>query len=83
MILVLLYVIVQGQPIDVGAIIEREIRACAMKQHKIATLLFPSLITSLCLVSGVWSTVQDKHIKNAGALNARTIKKIIRETTAA
>ena len=68
--LVLLYVIVQGLPLDVGAIIQREIRECAMKQHKTITLLFPSLITSLCLVSRVWATIQDEHIKNAGALNA-------------
>lgn len=43
--LILLYVIVRGLPIDVGAIIEQEIRDCVMKKHKTAALLFPSLIT--------------------------------------
>ena len=63
-----------GATIDVGVISKRQIKECAMKQHKTAALLFPSLITSLCLVSGVRATVQDEHIKNAGALNTRTIK---------
>ena len=72
--LVLLYVIVRGILIDMGVIIEREIRECAMKQHKTAALLFLSLITILCLVSGVRATVQDEHIKNAGALNAQKIE---------
>lgn len=42
--LTLLYVIVKGLPIDVGAIIEREIRDCTMKKHKTTALLFSSLI---------------------------------------
>ena len=51
--LVLLYVIVRGLPIDVGNIIEKEIRDCTMKNHKAAALLLPSLITIICVVSGV------------------------------
>ena len=48
--LALLYVIVRGLPIDVGSIIEKDIRDCAMKNHKAAALLFPSLITRICVV---------------------------------
>ena len=54
-----------------------------MKQHKTSTLFFQSLITNLCLVSGVRATVQDEHIKNLEALNTRTIERIVRETAAA
>ena len=51
--LVLLYVIVRGLPIDVGIIIEKEIRECAMKKHKTTALLFPFFITS----SSPWCTI--------------------------
>lgn len=80
--LVLLYVLVRGLSIDVGTIIEREIRECAMKQHKNAAFFFPSLITGICIVFGVRVTSQDELIRNAGALNARTIERITGETTA-
>ena len=74
--LVLLYVIVRGFPIDVGSIIKKEIRDYAMKNHKAAALLFPSLITSICVVSGVRLDAKDEHVKNDGALIARTIERI-------
>lgn len=54
-----------------------------MKKHKTAALLFPSLITSICVVSGVRITAQDERIKNNGAFTTRTIKRIIGEATAA
>ena len=54
-----------------------------MKQHKTTALLFPSLITSLCLVSRVQSAVRDEQIKNAGAVNARTVERIAGDTAAA
>lgn len=38
--LILLYVILKGLPIDVGTIIEREIRECAMKKHKLLLCIF-------------------------------------------
>ena len=72
--LVLLYVIVRGLPIDVKSIIEKEIRDCAMKNHKADALLFPSLITRICVVSGVPLDAKDEHVKNDGALTAHTIK---------
>ena len=71
--LIILYVIVRGLPIDVRAIIEREIRKCAMKKHKITAMLFTSLIINLCLVSGVSPTAQDERNKNEGAFTTRTI----------
>ena len=77
--LILLYVIVKGLSINVGAIIEGEIRECAMKKHKIDVLLFHSLATSICLVSGVSITAEDERIKNEGALTTRTIERIVGE----
>lgn len=53
-----------------GTILEREIRECAMKQHKNIALLFPSLITGICIVSGVQVPSKDELIKNTWALNA-------------
>ena len=47
-----------------GSIIEKEIKDCAVKNHKNAALLFPSLITSICIVSGVRLDAKDKHVKN-------------------
>ena len=75
--LVLLYVIVRGLPIDVGSIIEKEIRDCAVKNHKTAALLFPSLITNICVVSGVRLDAKDEHVKNDGAFTARTIEELL------
>ena len=77
--LVLSYVIVRGLPIDVGNIIKNEIWDYAMKNYKAAALLFPSLITSICLVSGVRLDARDEHVKNDGALTARTIERIAGE----
>ena len=81
--LILLYVIVKGLPIDVGSIIEKEIRDCAIKNHKAATLLFPSLITNICVVSGVRLDAKDEHVKNDGTLTARTIERIAGEVVGA
>ena len=65
--LVLLYVLVKGLPIDVGNIIEKEIRECAAKTHRTAALLFPSLVTIICVVSGVRLEASDEYVKNDGA----------------
>lgn len=77
--LVLSYVIVRGLPIEMGIIIEKEIQEYAMKKHKTTALLFPSLITSICVVSEVHLDAQDDHVKNDGALTARTIERIAGE----
>ena len=76
----LLYTIVRGLPIDVGSIIAKEIRDCAIKNHKTAVLLFPSLITSICVVSGVRLDAKDEHVKNDGAFTVRTIERITGES---
>ena len=81
--LILLYIIVKWLPIDVGAIIEKEIREYAMKKHKTAALLFPSLITSICLVSWVGPTNQDERIKNEEGFTAQTIERIAGESAVA
>ena len=78
--LVLLYVIVRGLPIDVSGIIEKEIRDCAVKNHKTAALLFPLLITSICVVSGVRLDTKDEHVKNDGVFMARTIERVAGES---
>ncbi|KAH9717547.1 hypothetical protein KPL71_021867 [Citrus sinensis] len=77
--LVLLFVIVRGLPIDVGSIITNEIRDCAVKNHKTATLLFPSVITSICVVSGIRLGARDDYVKNDGAFTARTIERVAEE----
>ena len=76
--LVLLYAIIRGLPIDMGNIIKKEIRDCAMKNHKVAALLFLSL-TSICVVLGVRLDANDEHVKNDGALTVRTIERIASE----
>ena len=81
--LVLLYVLVKGLPIDVRSIIENEIQDCAMKNHKAAALLFPSLITSICIVLKVRLNAKDEHVKNDGAFTVRTIERIAGEVTGA
>ena len=54
-----------------------------MKNHKIAALVFPSLITSICVVSRVRLDAKDEHVKNDGALTARTIERIVGEDAGA
>ena len=78
--LVLLFVIVRGLPIDVGSIITNEIRDCAVKNHKTATLLFPSVITSICVVSGIRLGARDDYVKNDGAFTARTLERVAGES---
>ncbi|KAH9671394.1 hypothetical protein KPL70_017357 [Citrus sinensis] len=78
--LVLLYVLIRGLPIDMGSIIVKEIRECAAKTHRTAALLFPSLVTSICVVSGVRLKAIDEHVKNDGAFTARTIERVAGES---
>ena len=54
----------QSPVIDVGKIIEKEIRDCAMKKQKSAALLFHSLITGICKASGVHFKDSNERIKN-------------------
>ena len=81
--LMLSYVIVRGLSIDVGSIIKKEIWDYAIKNYKAATLLFPSLIISICVLSGVRLDAKDKYVKNDGAFTARTIERIAGEVAEA
>ncbi|KAH9802442.1 hypothetical protein KPL71_001386 [Citrus sinensis] len=63
-----------------GCIIDKEIIDCAVKNHKTVVLLFPLLITSICVVFGVPLDVKDEHVKNDSALTARTIERITGES---
>lgn len=78
-----MYVIVQGLPINVGAIIDKEIKECAMKKHKTTALLIPSLITSICVVFGVRVTTHDERIKNESVITTRIIERIFGESAVA
>ena len=64
-----------------GSIIATEIRDCAVKTHRTAALLFPSLITSICVVFGVRLDARDDYIRNDGAVTACTIKRVAGTTT--
>ena len=61
---ILFYAIVKSLAIDVGKIIEKEIKECAMKKQKYVALLFLSLITGICEVSGVQFEESIERMKN-------------------
>ena len=63
-------------------IIEREIRDYAIKKQKFVALLFPSLITGICEVSGVQFEESDGRIKNEGVITVRTVERIAGESAA-
>ena len=54
-----------------------------MKKHKTIVLLFPSLITSICVVLRVHLDAKDEHVKNDGVLTTRTIERIAGEVAGA
>ena len=43
-------------------------------------MLFPSLVTSICVVSGFRLEASDEHVKNDGAFMARTIEQVAGES---
>ena len=63
-----------------GSIIAKEISDCAVKTHQTAALLFPLLITSICVVFGVRLDARDDHIRNDGAFTAQTIERVAGES---
>ena len=63
-----------------GSIIAKEIWDCAVKTHRTAALLFPSLITSICVVFGVRLDAKDDHVKNDGDFTTRTIERVAGES---
>lgn len=54
-----------------------------MKKQKTAALLFTSLITTICVVSGVKISAKNEKIKNERALMARTVERITGEIVTA
>ena len=81
--LILLYAIVKRLAIDVGKIIEKEIRDCAMKKQKLVVLLFPSLITGICEASELQFGDSAERIKNKRAITMRIVERITGESTTA
>ena len=43
-------------------------------------MLFPSLVTSICVVSGVRLDARDEHVKNDGGFTACTIERVAGES---
>ena len=78
--LVSLYYILEGREVNVGKLVQKEISACAFKKHK-GCLFFPSLITDLCLRSGVDVTANDEILANAAAISTIAIKRFSGEAT--
>ena len=68
--------------IDVGKIIEKEIRDFATKKQKSAILIFLSLIMSICEASRVKFEANDEWVKNEGAITARKVERIAGESIA-
>ena len=62
---------------NVGKLVQREISACAFK-HK-GCLFFLSLITDLCLRSGVDVTANDEILANTAAISTIAIKRFSSE----
>lgn len=80
--LILLYAIVKGLAIDVGKIIKKEIREFTTRKQKSVVFLFPSLIIGICKAFGVKFEASDERVKNEGAIIARTVERIVVESTA-
>ena len=77
--LVLLYCILEGKKLNIGQLIQREIYTCAFKPN--GGLFFPSLITELCLRSGLEISSSDEMLANTGAINTAAIKRFALPST--
>ena len=75
--LILLHYILEGKEVNVGKLIQKEISACAFKPK--GCLYFPSLITELCLRSGVDVTSNDEILANTAAISTIAIKRFSSE----
>lgn len=73
---ILLYTIVRGLTIDVAEVIEKEIRECALKKQKTATLLFLSLIIGICEPSRVKFKAKDERVKNDEPSQQERLKRL-------
>ena len=76
--LVLLHCILENKKISIGNLIEKEIYVCAFKPKW--CLFFPSLITELCLRSGVEISSVDEMLPNTGAISTIAIKRFAQPT---
>ena len=79
--LVLLSFILEGKEINVGKLIQKEISACAFKNK--GYLFFPSLVTHLCLRSGVDVKATDEVLNNTAAISTVAIKRFTSDSTKA
>ena len=77
--LVLLDCILEKKGINVGKLIQQEISSCAFK-HK-GCLFFPSLITELCLRTGVEVSFADEMLLNSGMIDTNSIKRFAIQTS--
>lgn len=66
--------IISGQPIDVGKIISQELGVCATK--KSGSLWFSSLVTSLCVSSGVSIFDNEERLFYEGAITKIAIARL-------
>ncbi|KAL5549974.1 hypothetical protein UlMin_000150 [Ulmus minor] len=71
--LLLLDCILEKKGINVGKLIQKEISSCASRQK--GCLFFPSLITELCMRTGVEVTSADKILLNSGMIDTNSIKR--------
>ena len=71
--LVLLDCILEKKGINVGKLIQQEISACASRQK--GCLFFPSLITELCMRTGVEVSSADEMLLNSGMIDTNSIKR--------
>lgn len=73
----LLHFILEGKEVNVGKLIQREISTCAFKTK--GCLYFPSLITDLCLRSGVDVNSNDEILANTAAISTIAIRRFSSE----
>ena len=71
--LVLLDCILEKKGINVGKLVHQEISACASRQK--GCLFFPSLITELCMRTGLEVSSADEMLLNLGMIDTNSIKR--------
>lgn len=75
--LLLLNSIMKGRKINVGQVIRKEVHKCAQKSS--GSLIFPNLITALCLQAGVHLEKNEDVIPNKGAITKKSMARIRKE----
>lgn len=64
--------IMDGTPINIGRLLESQIRQCAARTPR--ELFFPSLITQICRQMGINSTAQGQSTYIAGTITLQDIR---------